>query len=476
MRAGAATLSARNPRTGVEDYRFHVASRDEVASACAEVRSAQPAWQALGLKGRSAALQQLAEALTQNADALCAALALDTGRQRIARLELGGVLGMIANHLQSAPAVLDDSGVIASKIPGISARRQLVPYPVVGIIAPWNFPLILSLVDAIPALVAGCGVVLKPSEITPRYVEPLLAILAAVPQIADVVRIVRGPGSTGADVIDHVDAVVCTGSVRTGRLVVEHAARRFIPAFLELGGKDAAIVTASAPVDRAAKIALRAAVTATGQACQSLERVYVHEAIYAEFLARLLDRARQVRLTCDDPTGQVGPFILARQAEIVRGHIDDALALGARCELGGKIIERGGLWCEVTVLTEVTHAMKVMRDETFGPVIPVMRYQHLEEAIQLANDSDYGLSANVISGDPAEAEAIAARLNAGFVTINDASLSSLLHEFEWEGFNFSGLGRSRMGPSGIARYLRVKAIVTQSGEPSDIQDLRDTPA
>lgn len=466
-------MKARNPRTGAEDYEFAVATRDDVAQACAQVRAAQPAWQSLGLEGRSRALRELSAAFARYGDEMAAALELDTGRKRIPRVEAGGVQGMIAHNLNFAPAVLAPAAPRNASLPGISGRPQLVPYPVVGVIAPWNFPLILSMIDTIPALIAGCGVVLKPSEVTPRYVEPLLKIFAAVPALASVVRVVRGPGATGADLIDHVDAVVCTGSVQTGRAVAKHAARRFIPAFLELGGKDAVLICASADPDRAARIVLRAAVQATGQACQSLERVYVHHALHDRFMECLLDRARRITLTCDDPQGHIGPFIMGRQADIVRAHIEDALARGARCELGGHIVERGGRWCEVTVLSGVTQDMKVMREETFGPVIPVTPFESTAQAIALANDSDFGLSANVLSADLGEADRIAEQLRAGFVSINDCSLSSMVHEFEWEGFNFSGLGRSRMGPSGIARYLRVKTIATQSGEPGDMFMLRD---
>ena len=466
-------MKARNPRSGVEDYEFAVASRGDVAQACAQVRAAQPAWQALGLEGRSQALRELSAAFKQFGGEMAAALELDTGRHRIPMVEAGGVQGMIAHNLHFAAAVLAATAPRDASLPGVSGRRQLVPYPVVGIIAPWNFPLILSMIDTIPALIAGCGVVLKPSEVTPRYVEPLLKIFAAVPALAPVVRVVRGPGTTGADLIDHVDAVVCTGSVKTGRIVAEHAARRFIPAFLELGGKDAVIICASADPDRAAQIVLRSSVQATGQACQSLERVYVHHSLHDRFMARLLDRARKITLTCDDPQGHIGPFIMGRQADIVRAHIEDAVAQGARCELGGHIVERGGRWCEVTVLSHVTQDMHVMREETFGPVIPVMPFESTAQAIALANDSDFGLSANVLSADLAEANVIAEQLNAGFVSINDCSLSSMVLEFEWEGFNFSGLGRSRMGPSGIARYLRIKTIATQAGEPGDMFMLRD---
>jgi acyl-CoA reductase-like NAD-dependent aldehyde dehydrogenase len=295
-----------------------------------------------------------------------------------------------------------------------------------------------------------------------------------VPQVASVLRVVRGPGSTGADLVDHVDAVVCTGSVKTGRIVAEHAARRFIPAFLELGGKDAVIVTRGADLERASTSILRASLAATGQACQSLERVYVEQAVFDDFLRLLLVKAQSVRLTCDDPaTGQVGPFIMGRQADIVREHIEDAVARGARIECGGHILERGGRWCEPTILTGVDHSMRVMREETFGPVIPVMPFRDLDEAIRLANDGDYGLSANVFAASEAEGVAIAERLDGGFVSVGDCSMSSFVQDLEWEPLRYSGLGRSRMGPSGISRYLRVKAIAVNRGQPASILDFTE---
>jgi acyl-CoA reductase-like NAD-dependent aldehyde dehydrogenase len=457
------TMQARNPLTGAEDYGFEVADATAVAAACAAVRAAQPAWAALGVDGRAAALRALAAAFGAHRAALQRALEQDTGRYRIASLEAMAVDGMIEAAIANAAVVHGQTAERASMIPGVSGRTQLLPYPVVGVIAPWNFPLILSMIDLIPALAAGCGVVLKPSEVTPRYVDPLRLIFDAVPALRDVVRIVRGPGSTGAALIDCADAVVCTGSVRTGRLVAEHAARRFIPAFLELGGKDPVIVTADADLERAAQIIVRAALLASGQACQSLERVYVDRRVHDALLAKIIAHARDVRLTCDDPAGQIGPFIMARQADIVRAQIEDAVARGARLELGGGIIERGGVWCEATVLSNVDHTMQVMREETFGPVIPVMAFDTLDAAIALANDGDYGLSANVLAGDDATAQRIAERLEAGFVSVGDCSMSSFVMDYEWEGLRLSGLGRARLGTAGVARYLRVKAIVTQRG-------------
>ena len=461
-------MAARNPRTGAEDYHFDVAGPEAVASAASALRAAQPDWQALGYAGRREVMLAFAASVEAEREALVAALVIDTGRHRIAAIEVAGMLGLLQLALANGEAILAPSAEQASFMPGIAGRKQLSPYPVVGVIAPWNFPLLLSMIDTLPALVAGCAVLVKPSEITPRYVDPLQRAIDRVPALAKVLRIVRGPGSTGAAVVDNVDAIVITGSVRTGRLVAEQAARRFIPSFLELGGKDPLIVLASADIDRASTIALRASVLATGQACQSLERVYVDRRIYAPFMAQLIAKAKQVRTTAEDPHGHMGPFIMGRQSEIVRDHIADAVAKGAKIEAGGRLIERGGVWCEATVLSNVHHGMKVMTEETFGPIIPVMPFDTLDEAIKLANDSEYGLSANILAGDEAEALAIAPRLQAGFISINDCSMSSMVSEFEWEAFKYSGMGRSRMGPSGVARYLRVQAVAFNRGPAGDV--------
>lgn len=474
-------LSARNPRTGLPDHDFEAATREQVAACCARVRAQQPAWQALGLAGRSAALAKLATAFAEHGDPLCQALQRDTGRDRIAHIELAAVQGLIHLNLQHAAQVFarDPSSHPrhvdwqASSMPEIFGRQQLSPYPLIGVIAPWNFPVILSMIDAIPALLAGCAVVLKPSEITPRYAAPLYDLLQSIPELAGVFGIVMGDGETGADLIDHVDAVVLTGSVTTGRKVAEHAARRFIPAFLELGGKDAVIITAGADLDRAADAVLRASVLATGQACQSLERILVQEEIFDPLRKKLLERLPAISLTCDNPAGHIGPFIMARQAEVVAQQLADAVARGARIEFGGHLRHEGGVWCEPTLVTGVTADMRLMQEETFGPIMPMLAFDTVDDAIRIANDTVYGLSANVLAGSEQEALAIAERLDAGFVSLNEISLSSQVMDFEWEGWKFSGLGRSRLGQSGVARYLRQKAIVTHRGPVAPITLMTD---
>ncbi len=461
-------FQVRNPRTGAVDFSFTPADEAAVAAVCDSLRAAQPAWHGLGLERRIAILTDFIAAVAQD-EQLYEALSTDTGRMAIARVETSSVPAMLARQAEDARQVVVAGEERSTAFPHIGARSQLVPLGVVGVISPWNFPLLLSMIDSLPALLAGCAVALKPSEVTPRYAAPLMHIAARFEELAAVFKTVLGPGETGAALINHVDAVAFTGSVRTGRRVAEAAAARFIPAFLEMGGKDPAVVMKSANVEQAAKAILRASVAATGQACQSLERVYVDESIHDELVAALKAEAARVEINYPRiSAGHIGPFIFGHQAEIVKGHLDDAVAKGARIECGGEIIDHGGKWLKPTVLTGVDHSMQVMTDETFGPVIPVMKFKTVEEGIALANDTRYGLSGSVFAGDLDEALAVAEQLDGGAISVNDGSLTAMVHEVENDCFKLSGLGRSRMGPSGIARYFRKKAILINRGTAAPI--------
>ncbi len=454
----------RNPRTGERDFSFVPASPDDVDAMAARLRAAQPEWSDSGVAHRAAALRAFVDTLDDRRDALLEALTADTGRYRIATVEAENVRFIVERSIAFAESVFAPAPPREASIPGLMATTQLVPFPVVGVISPWNFPVLLAMVDAIPALVAGCAVIFKPSEVTPRHAPVLFDCFQSVPALAGVTALAMGPGETGAAVIDAADAIAFTGSVKTGRIVGERAAANFIPAFLEMGGNDAVIVTPSADLDRAARVILRASVAATGQACQSVERVYVHDSIHDDFVERLTAAASDVTMNTGDLLrGHIGPLIFEPQATIIQSHVDDAIERGATLVCGGTPVEQGGIWYPPTILTDVDHDMLVMQKETFGPVIPIMRYRDTEEAIRLANDTDYGLSANVFAGDSDEARSIAKRLDGGVVSINEASLSSMVHEFEQEPFKMSGLGRSRMGPAGVERYCRKKLIVEDVG-------------
>ncbi len=463
-------IPVRNPRTGESDYAITPPTTAEIKAWTQRLRDGNQPWNEAGLPARIAALQQWKDALLAQRAAIIAALTTDTGRHLLSVIEFDSLAPTIDRWCKLAPELLQEQEGQAAHLSSLTFRSQLVPYQLVGVISPWNFPLTLSLIDAVPALLAGCSVIIKPSEITPRFVAPLQQSIAAVPALQNVLALVLGAGETGAAVVNEVDAICFTGSVKTGRLVAESAARNFISAFLELGGKDPAIVTASANVEQAAATVLRASIVNTGQACQSLERVYVQDAIYEAFIEKLVVLAEQVTLNYPDlHHGQIGPLIFARQADIIAEQLTDAVSQGAKILCGGTLESHGGgAWLRPTVIVNVNHAMKVMTAETFGPVIPVMSFATIDEAITLANDSEYGLSASVFAGSEAEAVTIARRIHAGAISINDGSLTSLMHEAEKNSFRLSGLGGSRMGAAGLLRFLRKKALLIQTGQPAPI--------
>ena len=469
------SFAVRNPRTGRPDHCFEAPSAATLTAMFMGLRAAQPAWAAAPLAHRIEVLGRWrAEWLSRETE-IVAALAADTGRHLLAVSEFHSVLGMIDRWSRVAPALAQEEDFRSATLPTISYRSQYVPYPLVGVISPWNFPVALCFIDAVPALLAGCAVFVKPSEVTPRFAIPAMQSIAAVPELAAVFRLQPGGRETGEQLVAAADVVCFTGSVATGRKVAENAARHFVPAFLELGGNDPLIVTASADLERATDVALRATCLATGQACQSLERVYVDRRILAPFIEKLVAKAQRVEPNWPDiHAGTIGPFIFGPQADTVAAQLADACAKGARVLCGGEILDHGGKWLRPTVLVDVDHSMAIMTEETFGPVIPVMPFDTVEEAIALANHGEYGLSAAVIAGTLEEAEAIGRQLDAGGISLNDGSLTAMCHEAEKHSFKLSGLGGSRMGAAGYLRFFRRKALIRQHGAPATLDSLNES--
>jgi len=470
------TLPVTNPRTGEVDYHVPVDDRAAVEVVASRLRDAQPAWEQGGLAARSAALDRWQQAIGRHATELTDALCVDTGRFLMAQREVASVREWMRYWIGHAPGLMQPQSGASAMAPSVQFHHQYKPYPVVGVISPWNVPLILGLIDAVPALLAGCTVLLKPSEVTPRFVEPLQAAIDEVPELAAVLAIVTGAAETGEALVDNVDAVCFTGSVPTGRKVAAQAATNFIPAFLELGGKDAAIVLPSANLDNAVNAILRSAVGMTGQACQSLERIYVHRDVAEPFLERLVAAAEATEINWPDlHRGQIGPFIFPDQAAKVQAQLDEAIAHGATVLCGG-VEDHGGMWCRPVVVTGIHHDMDLMRDETFGPVMPVMVFDEVDEAIALANDSRYGLSGAVFAGDREEGEAVARRMVGGAISVNDASLTAMVHDVEKNSFCLSGMGGSRMGDAGLLRFFRKQAILYQSQPAAPLAVMEESQA
>ena len=471
MSTVSSTLSVRDPRTGAVSCGISATSVGELDAIISGARAAQVAWEALGVDGRIAVLAKWREVLATMQDRLIAAVTLDTGRIRESRREAANIGKWIDRWSAIAPRALAPSGGPTS-MPGFSFTSDLAPIPVLGVISPWNFPMSLSVMDAIPALLAGCAVIIKPSEVTPHFIGPIEDSIAQVPELAGVLTYIRGAGELGAALIDRVDGICFTGSTATGRKVASRAGARLIPCFVELGGKDAAIVLEGADLERATRAIVTGATLGTGQQCYSVERIYVARALHDRFLALLTGKARKLDLALPQPDdGPIGPLIFAPQAAIIEAHLADARAKGAIVHCGGEIERHGGgLWVRPTVLSNVTHDMAVMREETFGPLLPVMAFDSVDEAVRLANDTAYGLTGAVF-GPREAALAVARRMKAGGVNVNDAGATPFFIGDATvcanNAFGDSGLGGSRTGPDSILRFVRQKMIVSNvTNDPS----------
>jgi len=470
-------LTVRNPRSGELDYQFSAPSVQEMAETAATLKVNQSEWFAKGVGYRISVLKQWQTVLMTEKEAIIDALAIDTGRLGLASIEFFALLASIHRWCGLAPELLKQTSVQAKTMDDVEIFEDSLAYPLLGAISPWNFPLLLALIDTIPALLAGCGVLLKPSEVTPRFMDGLEKSIVAVPELAGVLKLVRGGAEAGKAVVNNVDAICFTGSVPTGKKIGAACAERFIPAFLELGGKDPAIVLEDADLSVATDAILRSCVGATGQACQSLERIYVDEKIYDAFVDEIVKKTTSVTLTTNPNEGQMGPLIFEKQAEKIQEQIDDAIAKGAKILTGGKVEKiNGGLWCSPTVLINVDHTMDVMVEETFGPLIPIMPFCTEEQAIALANDSVFGLSASVFSKDRKKAVEIASQIEAGAISINDGSLTNKVYDAEKNSFKESGINGSRMGDAGFLRFFRKKALLIQTAHPETMAGFEERPS
>jgi len=455
-------IEVHNPATGELIQTVPVDSPAAVAETVARVRANQVEWEAMGIEGRYHWLSKLRDWLLDNSDRVLDTMQRETGKVRadasnepVYLADLINFYGSKAAKFIGEESVRPHSALLAAK----KLRIQYRPHPVVGIISPWNFPLILALGDAIPALQAGAAVVIKPSEFTPLGLAEVVKAWKEEIGGPDVLDCVQGVGETGGSLVDNVDFIQFTGSDRTGRKVMARAAETLTPVSLELGGKDPMIVLADADIDRAANAAAWGGMMNSGQICMSVERIYVEEPAYDEFVAKLTGEVGKLRQGSDnarDPK-DVGAMTSPNQTAIVEDQVTDALASGAKALTGGKRVEGPGDYYEPTVLVDVDHSMKVMKDETFGPVVGVMKVRDAEEALRLANDSRYGLSGSVF-GEKERAEKVARRVECGAINVNDVLVNYFASDVPMGGWKQSGIG-FRHGEPGIKKYCRTESLV-----------------
>ncbi len=457
----ATEIEVRNPANGTVIGRVPVDTPDAVAEKVRQLRLYQPEWEAIGAQGRKRWLLKLQDWLIDNTDHLADVLQSETGKPRVdALIDPSFAVDLIGYYARRAGKFLADEHPSPHSPLARVKRLTTVyrPYPVVGVITPWNFPLAMPALDVIPALAAGAAVLLKPSEVTPLSALELArgwAEIGAPPVLA----VATGAGETGAAVVNTVDYVQFTGSIRTGRAIAAACVDRLIPYSLELGGKDPAIVLADADIDRAAYGIAFGGLFNAGQVCISVERVYVEEPVYDEFVAKLTEHVRELRQGTDGRESRydIGALANEAQRDIVSRHVEDAVAKGAEVLTGGKPTGVGTFF-EPTVLVGVDHGMACMTEETFGPTLPVMKVADEAEAVALANDSIYGLSASVWTGDKSRGERIARQLNAGAVNINDVFANLFNFALPMGGWQQSGVGYRWGGADGVRKYCRKQAV------------------
>jgi acyl-CoA reductase-like NAD-dependent aldehyde dehydrogenase len=435
-------VSIYNPATGSYVGSAPILSAEQVHALVARARAAQPAWAAQSVAERARMMMRYRAVIANNAERVARTSCDETGKLLFEALitDVQTTCDLAKWYARRAGRIMRPRRVPAGWLVTKRAYEMREPYGVIGVIGPWNFPVLNCMRSVLAALMCGNTVVLKPSEASPlsALVMRELATEAGIPD--DVFLVATGDGSTGAALVESgVDKLSFTGSVDTGRRIARAAAERLLPLSLELGGKDPMIVLHGADLDRAADAAVAGAFINAGQICTSIERAYVEASIYDEFLRRVVDRAKQVRLGADE-TADVGAITVEKQIELIEQQVDDALRHGARALVGGERVRGAGRYFAPTVLADVTQDMRIMREETFGPVLPIMKVADAEEAIRLANDSVFALGSSVW-GKRAAAQRAARQLRAGMVSINDTLMNGVIAGLPFGGLKDSGYGR-----------------------------------
>ena len=453
-----------DPSTGEEIARAPLMNAADVGDAVNKARAAQPAWAKLSYRSRAQFILRAREFVLEHLDEIGNLISRETGKpttEAIA-MEIVPTLDLMHYFAENTDGLLDQRriGLGQYNLMGRSSYVVYKPLGVVGIISPWNFPWATPLDEVVMALMAGNAVVVKPSELTPLTALKIGEIFKLAKLPDGLLQIVTGDGSTGAALVDAgVNKIMFTGSVNTGKRVAETAAKHLTPVVLELGGKDPMIVLEDADLENAARAAIWGAFCNSGQACASIERCYVHESIADKFIDLVV---KETHLLKQDKASvepiDIGAMTNERQLLIVEDHVSDAVDRGAQIRTGGhRLNDSGGWFHEPTVMTGVDHSMKVMRDETFGPVLPIMTFKTDDEAVRLANDSIYGLTASVFTKDTARGRRLAEQIDAGTVMVNEVVYTHAVAQTPWGGVKQSGYGRTH-GKLGLLELVSAQHI------------------
>lgn len=462
-----------SPLTGEVIGEVPVGNADDVAAALVECRRVQKRWAATPVKERSAVLMRYHDLVLDHQDELLDLIQAENGKARVWAFEEIMDQAVTARYYaRIARRALRPTPRLTA-LPGlVRATEHHVPKGVIGVISPWNYPLVLAVSDALAALMAGNGIVIKPDSQTPFTALRAFELLEQAGLPEGLVQVVTGPGNkVGTAIIKSCDYVMFTGSTATGRTVGKAAGERLIGFSAELGGKNAMVITADADLDRAVEGATVACFANTGQLCISIERIYVDQSIAPAFSDRFAERVASLTLGAAQTYGaEVGALASLAQLEKVTAHVDDASAKGARVLAGGKARpEVGPYFYEPTVLAGVTPGMDVYDEETFGPVVSVYPYATVDEAVEAANATEYGLNASVYCGDVGEGRKVAERLMAGTVNVNDGYSSGWASiDAPMGGMKSSGVGR-RHGRDGLLKYTESQTVAVRSALAEKLQ-------
>ncbi|MDX1615352.1 MAG: aldehyde dehydrogenase family protein, partial [Candidatus Promineifilaceae bacterium] len=465
MNGRVETIPCVNPGTGEVFAEIPVATQEQIERAHREMKAAAAIWGRKPVEERIRILRKLQKMIIDSTDTITEVINKDTGKSRQdALIEIFMLVDRMHQYFRRAPKWLAPRRVP----PGLYVFRRFYtkpqPFGVVAVICPWNYPFELSMSPMYSALLAGNTVLLKPSEATGALGQLIEQLIQSVPELSPFVRVLHGDGRVGAALVEsEPDLVFLTGSVETGKRVAQAASRSLTPYLFELGGKDPMIVLEDADVPAAARWGTWSAFYNSGQTCVSIERCYVHEAVYDEFVREAVEQVKQLRVGYSpdiDNDFDLAPMTFTRQIEIIRDHLDDAVAKGARILIGGGI---EGMIVKPTIVVNVDHTMKLMREETFGPILAIMKVRDEQEALRLANDSSFGLGASIWSADLRRAELLGEKLAVGSVNINDATAHYAVSLLPYGGMKESGAARTH-GKEEVLQFTQLQSFAV-SGPP-----------
>lgn len=455
-----------NPATGEMLGRYPLNTAEDVAEAVKRAREAQPAWAAKPVKERARAMLRVRDYLVSHADQLAETISRDNGKTRVDALATEILMATLAvtYYARQAKRFLKDRRLSAANLLTVNKASKIVrvPFGVIGIISPWNYPFAIPFSEVIMGLLAGNAVILKTASETQMVGRAMEQCFMSADLPEGIFTYLNLPGRLASEAFltEGIDKLFFTGSVAVGKTLMAKAAETLTPVSLELGGNDAMLVCPDAELHRAAGGAVWAGLQNCGQSCGGVERIYVHEAVYEQFIDLLAEKVQALRIGCDtEHNVDLGAMTTSRQMETVQRHVDEAVASGAVIYAQADAPQDSkGNFMQALVLTEVDHAMLVMREETFGPVLGVMKVENMDQAVELANDSNLGLTGSVWSRDSKAAEKIARQIEAGVVTINDHLMSHGLPQAPWGGFKESGIGRTH-GAIGFDEMTEPQCIV-----------------